>query len=116
MQTATASDSRPSAWTRFWRRLAEIEDDISRGYDGLHEQRIDYLEAERPRAGAPAAASNEELGCLHQSVCDVLPVIAARLTVTKNCLSSRSSARWRGGETRAGPRKRDGTSPRVSPP
>lgn len=56
MQTATASASRPSGWTRFWRRLAEIEDDISRGYDGLQEQRIDYLEAHSRRTRQSATS------------------------------------------------------------
>jgi len=46
MKTANAVASKPSGWTRFWRRLAEIEEDMSLGYLGWQDRRIACVETE----------------------------------------------------------------------
>ena len=72
MTTAhVAAGQPPSAWTRFCRRLAAFEEDLSLGYDGWQDKRIAYLEAElrtlkeevgrlrSQKAGAAAPARGE---------------------------------------------------------
>jgi len=46
MKTVTALAPHTSGWTSFWRRLAQIEEDMSLGYEGWQDRRIANLETE----------------------------------------------------------------------
>ncbi len=46
MKTVTAVAPHPSGWTSFWRRLAQIEEDMSLRYEGWQDRRIANLETE----------------------------------------------------------------------
>ena len=46
MATVIAPATPASAWTRFWRRLIQIEEDLSLGHDGWQDRRIAFLESE----------------------------------------------------------------------